>query len=180
METIQIATEALIQLVRNKIYAEAVLVLPDDVFEVKRTPSVILQGPKLSENAFRRSVSPTFNTDVKTFTFQENAPPRLYHLDFDIIVTVTQSSELLDFIYKLTRFLIVNPILEFQDGKCLNMTELIPLGGLSRVNLSNLRQCAGRIRVEDCPVYSDQIKSGKIIIKRTFQMNSDISEEITL
>jgi hypothetical protein len=36
---------------------DAVLVLPDDVFEVQHTPSIILQGPKLSENKLRRSQS---------------------------------------------------------------------------------------------------------------------------
>ena len=57
MSTIRTVTETLIRQVKADIHPDAVLVLPDDVFEVQRTPSVILQGPRVSENKLRRSQS---------------------------------------------------------------------------------------------------------------------------
>ncbi len=39
-----------------------------------------------------------------------------------------------------------------EDRGSLNLTEIVPLGGLRRVNLPNLRQSSGRCRIENCPV----------------------------
>ncbi len=38
----------------------------------------------------------------------------------------------------------------------------MPLGGLKRVNLSNLRQASGRCRIEDCPIYDGRVSTGKL------------------
>ena len=87
MSTIQTVTETLIRLAKQTIHPDTVLVFPDDLFEVQRTPSVILQGPKLAEDRFRRSQSRLFEKNVAELSFEECRFPRLYHLDFDLVVT---------------------------------------------------------------------------------------------
>jgi hypothetical protein len=58
----------------------------------------------------------------------------------------------------------------------LNLTLLAPLGGLRRVNLSNLRQASGRCRIEDCPVYDDVVTEGKLIHTRVFEFRDGVDE----
>jgi hypothetical protein len=69
-----------------------------------------------------------------------------------------------------------------QEGP-LNLTERVPLGGLRRVNLSNLRQATGGLRMEDCPVYDGLVTHGKLIRDRTFEFDGlppvDLSETRT-
>lgn len=179
MSTIRTVTETLIRQVKADIHPDAVLVLPDDVFEVQRTPSVILQGPRLSENKLRRSQSRLIEKDVDALSFEECSFPRLYHLEFDLIVTVDREVELLEFQESVSRFVQRNPVLTITDQGHLNLTEIAPLGGLNRVNLSNLKQSSGRIRVEDCPVYDGEIQNGHLIKDRTFQFHGSVNEERT-
>lgn len=59
-----------------------------------------------------------------------------------------------------------HPVLPVDDIGTLPLTELTPLGGFRRVNLSNLRQSSGRLRIEDCPVGDDALlcrASGKLV-----------------
>lgn len=49
------------------------------------------------------------------------------------------------------------------DHGTLNLTELVSLGGLKRVNLSNLRQASGRCRIEDCPVFDGRVIIGPLV-----------------
>jgi hypothetical protein len=161
--TIRTVTETFIRLVRREIHENAVLVLPDDVFEVKRTPSVLLQGPTLSENGARRSQSRCIERDPEALTFESCRAPRLYHLDFDLVVTTATEAELLDLAEKIARFYQLHPVLEIGAEGTLNLTERLPLGGLRRVNLSNLRQASGRARIEDSPVYDGEIQRGKLV-----------------
>jgi len=177
--TIRTVTETLIRKIKGDIHPDAVLVLPDDLFEVQRTPCVILQGPKLTENHQRRSLSRLIEKDIENLSYEECAFPRLYHLDFDLIVTVDRESELLDFHEAVSRFIQCTPVLPIDDKGALNLTELAPLGGLSRVNLSNLKQSAGRIRIEDCPVYDGQIHNGQLIKDRTFEFHGSVNEKRT-
>lgn len=179
MSTIQTATEALIRLAKQAIHPGAVLVLADDLFEVQSTPSVILQGPKLTEDRFRRSPTQLFEKNTADLSFVECRFPRLYHLDFDLVVTVDRESELLQFHESVSRFLQLNPVIPVADQGELNLTELVPLGGLTRVNLSNLRQSSGRLRIESCPVYDGEIRNGRLIWDRTFQFHGDVNEEQT-
>ena len=53
METVRTVVESFIRLVKAEIDPEAVLVAADDVFEVPKVPSLILQGPTLMENGDR-------------------------------------------------------------------------------------------------------------------------------
>jgi hypothetical protein len=88
LSTIQTATEALIRLAKQAIHQDAVLVFADDLFEVQSTPSVIIQGPKLTEDRFRRGQAQLFDKNTADLIFEECRFPRLYHLDFDLVVTV--------------------------------------------------------------------------------------------
>ena len=92
MNTIRIVIETLVRLVQAEVLPEAVLVAPDDVFEVKRTPSLLLQGPTLVENAARRTPARLIEKNVASFTYEECRHPRLYHLDFDVILTTARRS----------------------------------------------------------------------------------------
>lgn len=180
MSTIRTATETLIRLAKQAIHPNTVLVFTDDLFEVQRTPSVILQGPKLTEDAFRRSQSRLFEKNVADLSFEECRFPRLYHLDFDLVVTVDREAELLEFQESVSRFFQIHPVITVADQGELNLTELVPLGGLARVNLSNLRQSSGRIRIESCPVYDGDIRDGRLIRDRTFQFHGDVTEQRTI
>jgi hypothetical protein len=180
LSTIQTATEALIRLAKQTIHPDTVLVFTDDLFEVQCTPSVVLQGPKLTEDRLRRSQTRLFEKNTADLSFEECRFPRLYHLDFDLVVTVDREAELLDFQESVSRFLQLNPVISVADQGELNLTELVPLGGQARVNLSNLRQSAGRLRIESCPVYDGEIRNGRLIRDRTFQFHGDVNEEQTL
>lgn len=180
MNAIQTATETLIRIARQAIHPDTVLVFTDDLFEVQRTPSVILQGPKLTEDRFRRNQTRLFEKDVADLSFEECRFPRLYHLDFDLVVTVDREAELLQFHEAVSRFLQLNPVILIADQGELNLTEMVPLGGLARVNLSNLRQSSGRLRIESCPVYDGEIRNGRLIRDRTFQFHGGVNEEQTL
>jgi len=117
-----------------------------------------------------------FERQISDLTYTKSRSPRLYHLDFDVVVTAAKEAELLDLTEKVARFYQLFPALLVPDRGALNLTELVPLGGLRRVNLSNLRQASGRIRVEDCPVWDGRIESGKLIRDRLFEMRGALSE----
>ena len=154
--------ETFIRLAKSEIYASAVLVASDDMFEVSNVPSVILQGPTLTENGDRRTPAMLTRRSREELSFEQCRHPRLYHLDFDVVVTTGQEADLLDLTEKLARFYQLHPMLVVGEHGSLNITELVPLGGFKRVNLSNLRQSSGRCRIEDCPVYDGRVIAGKL------------------
>lgn len=149
--------ESFIRLAKAEIHPNAVLVSSDDIFEVT-TPSFVLQGPTITENANRRTLAKMVTRHSDGLTYDERNHPRLYHLDFDVIVTTATEGELLDLMEKVARFYQLHPVLP--SG--LSLMELVPLGGLKRVNLSSLRQASGRCRIEDCPVYDGKAQSGRL------------------
>lgn len=179
MSAIRKVVEEFIRLAKRDIHPDAVLVAADDVFEVKQTPSILLQGPGLTENTVRRTPARFLERDVAALSYEECNAPRLYHLDFDIIVTTATEPELLEFQERVARFYQVHPVLDMSPDGALNLTELTPLGGLKRVNLSNLRQASGRARIEDCPVYDGVVREGKLIRDRTFQYTGGLEETRT-
>ncbi len=176
---IKTAVESLIRLFKAEVHPDTVLVVSDDLFEVTTTPSIILQGPKMIENKLRRSSAKLFDKDEANLAFEECRYPRLYHLDFDLVVTVDREVELLEFQERIARFYQLYPALPIDNQGSLNVTEFVPLGGLARVNLSNLRQSSGRLRIEDCPVYDNEINNGRLIRDRTFQFHGALDEERT-
>lgn len=162
--------ETFIRLAKSEIHPGAVLVAADDVFEVTKTPSVVFQGPTLSEDGPRRTFGMQIQKNKPALTYEETREPRLYHLDFDIIVTTGKESDLLDLTEKVARIYQLRPVITVGDHGDLAMTELVPLGGLRRVNLSNLRQASGKCRIEDCPVYDGRVSAGTLIGEVTIEM----------
>lgn len=177
MDTIRPAIETLIRLFKTEVHPGALLVAPDDVFAVTKTPSVILQGPNLTENIDRRTLARIIEKDIPSLTYTSSAYPRLYHLDFDLVVTTAGEGELLEFQERIARFYQLHPVLTITDRGDLNLTERIPVGGLRRVNLSNLRQGSGRLRLEDCPIFDGREETGPLIKDRRFDYTGDINEE---
>ena len=87
MNVILNVVEAFIRLVKREVHAVAVLVAADDLFEVKRTPSVLLQGPVLTENTARRTPARLLERNVPALSYEECKAPRLYLMDFVILVS---------------------------------------------------------------------------------------------
>ncbi len=162
MDILREVVESFIRLAKSQIHPGAVLVAADDVFEVTNVPSVVLQGPTFTEDGARRTPAMLIRRNEADLTFEQCRLPRLYHLDFDVIVTTGKESDLLELIEKVARFYQLHPVLEVGARGSLNLTELVPLGGLKRVNLSNLRQASGRYRIEDCPIYDGRVVTGKL------------------
>ncbi|MCE5314010.1 MAG: hypothetical protein ABFD49_07045 [Armatimonadota bacterium] len=170
MELLREVVESFVRLVKSDVHSGATLVATDNVFEVTNVPSVVLQGPTLSEDSARRTSAMLVNRNESDMTFEECRHPRLYHLDFDVIVTCGNEPDLLDITGKLLRFYQLHTALAVGSYGSLNLTELTPLGGLKRVNLSNLRQASGRCRIEDCPVYDGRIQSGKLVADANIEL----------
>ncbi len=171
MELIREVVETFVRLIRAEVDPGAVLVAADDMFEVTKTPSVVLQGPTLTEDGDRRTPAILVKRNESDLTFEQRRHPRLYHLDFDVIVTTGKEGELLDLTEKIARFYQLHPALSVGEHGSLAITELVPLGGLKRVNLSNLRQSSGRCRIEDCPVYDGRVVTGKLATGLELQLN---------
>lgn len=162
MELIREVVEAFIRIAKIEIGPGALLVAADDMFEVTNVPSVVFQGPTLSEDALRRTPAMLVLRNEAELTFEQRKAPRLYHLDFDVIVTCGKEADLLDLTERIARFYQTHSSLDVPERGSLAVTELVPLGGLRRVNLSNLRQASGKCRIEDCPVYDGRVVSGKL------------------
>lgn len=163
MDILREVVESFIRLAKSEIHPGAVMVCADDIFEVTDVPSVVFQGPTLSEDGDRRTPAMLTRRNEADLTFEQCRHPRLYHLDFDVIVTTGKEAKLLELTEKIARFYQIHPTLAVGEHGSLAITELVPLGGLKRVNLSNLRQSSGRCRIEDCPVYDGRVVSGKLV-----------------
>ena len=174
---IQQATESLIRIIKREVHENSVIVFGDDVFEVKRLPSVILQGPSLAENKLRRCVAASFNNNVQAMTTEKSKHPRCYHLEFELIVTTGKEVEMLQMQEKVAAFLDAYPSVEVGNWGSLNLVELTPLGAHRRVNLSNLHQCSGKIRLEDCPIFAGEVVVGRLVSSMTFQFSGDVNRE---
>ena len=173
LDVLREVVESFIRLAKSEIHPNAMLVCSDDIFEVMEVPSVVLQGPTLAEDAVRRTPARQVRRNEGALSYEERRHPRLYHLDFDVVVTTGKESELLDLTEKVARFYQLHPVLAIGDHGTLNVTELLPLGGLKRVNLSNLRQSSGRCRIEDCPVYDGRVVSGKLATGLRLELSTE-------
>ena len=155
MDTIRLATETLLRLLKTEIAPDAVLVAADDLFEAVKVPTLLLQGPLLTEDGPRRTLAPWATCDRDAMTFVGGRYPRLYHLDFELVVSTGTEQVLLKLTGRMALLYQRCPVLAVPELGVLPLTELTPLGGMRRVNLSNLRQASGRCRIEDCPVGDD-------------------------
>ncbi|CAM2070222.1 hypothetical protein SCOR_32905 [Sulfidibacter corallicola] len=180
MDTLLLTIESLIRLCQADIDGNTILVPKDDPFEVKRLPSVILQGPVLEEHKRRRTMATFINRDLPNLTYTEGRFPRLYHLVFDLIVTTRTERELIQFHEVVARFFARHPQLQVADRGTLTLTVDKPLGSVARVNLSNLRQASGQFRVEDCPIFDGALQTGKLIRDRMVAFEGCQHETITI
>jgi hypothetical protein len=177
MTVLREVVETFVRLLRAEVHAGAVLVPPDDVFEVTKVPSLVVQGPMVTEDGARRCPARLLAKDVEEVTYSEQSPPRLYHLDFDLIATAGDGAGLLDVQENVARFFQAHQTLPVGELGDLNLTLLAPLGGLRRVNLSNVRQASGRCRIEDCPIHEEGVITGKLITTRIFEYRGDVVED---
>jgi hypothetical protein len=177
MTQLREVVETFVRLLRAEVHSGAVLVPPDDVFEVTKVPSLVMQGPTVTEDRARRCPARLLVKDVEEVAYTEQAHPRLYHLDFDLIATAGDGPELLDLQEKAAQFFQSHQALPVGELGELNLTLLTPLGGVRRVNLSNLRQASGRCRIEDCPIYEEGIITGKLITTRVFEFRGGVAED---
>jgi len=152
MDTIRLTTEALIRLFQAEIDPHTLLVAADDVFEATEVPALLLQGPTPVEDARRRTLAQWTERDQAAMSFRRGRYPRLYHLEFELVASAGDERSLLTLIGKVAALYQRIPLLTVPDMGALPLTEVTPLGGGRRVNLSNLRQASGRLRIEDCPV----------------------------
>lgn len=167
MDTICLAAEALIRLFQAEVDPRTLLVAADDVFEAAEVPALLLQGPTLVEDARRRTLAQWTERDQATMACRRGRYPRLYHLEFDLVASTGNERSLLTLVGNVAALYQRMPLLAVPDIGELPLTELTPLGGWRRVNLSNLRQASGRLRLEDCPVGDAdtlQTETGRLIV----------------
>ena len=178
MYSVRDVVETFVRLIKLEILQDAVLVLPDDAYEIQQVPSLVIQGPKLIENKTRRTMAKEIVKDIDALTFEEREYPRFYHLDFDFVATTAKEAELIDLVAGIVKFFAFHREIEISlDGDGLNLTELVPMGGLNRVNLTNLRQSSGKYRIEDCAVYGGEVVEGKLIVDRIFDYSGSALDE---
>ncbi len=165
---IQEACNALVAKLRGGVLPQVVIVGKDDFHEIKQVPSLLLVGPALVLDKPKRFLLSDFVVDEPSLTYTETHQPWFYHLDFDLVLSTGTGVELLGLVSAVTAFLRANVALEVPpDGRFL-LTELIPMGGLVRPNLSNLRQASGRCRIETVPVPDGYQATGSLITGREF------------
>ncbi|MFQ5647429.1 MAG: hypothetical protein ACE5GM_10900 [bacterium] len=169
MYSVREVIETFIRKLQADITAQTVLISRNDFFEATKLPSLIIQGPEITENRSRRTKAKLVTTDKGALTYDERNYPRFYHFDFDFILTAEKETELLDLQEKVMKFFLKNPELSVNADDSIHMVELIPIGGLARPNLTNLRQASGKYRLEDVEIYDDSLVQGKLIDTRIFE-----------
>ncbi len=179
--------EALIRKLQAVLTPHTVLVPLNDYYEIKQVPSLLVIGPKMEENRAKRVSEQIVVIDRDALTYTERKWPRFYHLDFDFVLTAANGMELLELQESLISFFLDNIAVAVpvtagwglgpfgiepwgsEDGALkFYLREMIPIGGLDRPNLSNLRQASGRYRIEDVPIFDHILEEGKLVLYRNF------------
>ena len=161
--------EALMKKLQTDVTPNTVLVPPNDYYEIKQTPSLLVIGPKLEENRSKRNSEKRIEVDRDNLSYTERNWPRYYQLDFDFVLTAANGMELLELQEKVIAFFLDNR--EVATAECVfKLQEMVPIGGLERPNLSNLRQASGRYRIEDVEVFDHDVFEGKIVLYRNFRL----------
>ena len=175
MYSVREVIESFIRKIQADITPQAVLINKNDLFETTKIPSLVIQGPTITENKRRRTTNAIkeYKIDETAKTYEERNYPRFYHFDFDFILTTGNETDLLDLQGKIIQLFILNPSLAINAEDNINLMEITPMGGLARPNLSNLRQAAGKYRMEDVLVYAGDMTQGRLIIDRIFQYKKD-------
>ena len=100
--------EALIRKLQSDVLENTVLVPPNEYYEIKQTPSLLVIGPKLEENREKRISEKRVEVDRDNLSYTERNWPRYYHLDFDFVLTTDTGPELLDLQEKVIPFFLDN------------------------------------------------------------------------
>lgn len=185
--SIRESIETLIRKLQADVTPNTVLVPLNDYYEIKQTPSLLVIGPKLEENRSKRNSEKRVEVDRDNLSYFERNWPRFYHLDFDFVLTAANGMELLELQEKVIAFFLDNRAVAVpvaagwglgpfgiepwgsEDGALkFYLREMIPIGGLDRPNLSNLRQASGRYRIEDMPIFDHVLEEGKLVLHRDF------------
>ena len=169
---IQQTCEALVAKLRADVLPQVVIVGKGDLHEVKQTPSLLLVGPTLVLDKPKRFLLSDVVVDEPTLTYSETHEPWYYHLDFDLVLNTGAGTELLSLVQAVTGFFRANVALDVAPDARFLLTEMIPLGGLVRPNLSNLRQASGRYRIETVPVYDGYQATGPVVVDREFSVGA--------
>jgi len=127
--------EALIRKLQSDVTQNTSLVPPNDYYEIKQTPSLLVIGPKLEENRSKRVSEKRIEVDRDNLSYTERNWPRYYHLDFDFVLTAANGVELLDLQEKAIVFFLDNLEIII-TGFSFNLREMVPIGGLDRPNYS--------------------------------------------
>lgn len=175
---LQSAADALIDRLRERVTPHTFLIERDDVFEVKRTPSLVLQGPDLTEHEARRSMEPVVSKDIASLTYELDQPVRFYHADFEVILTCAKQAQLFELQAKVLDMFASLSYLDLSNGPKLGITEITPMGGLKKPNLSNLRQSVGRYRIEDVPLMPGETVTGKLITTVVTEFRDEDTSEL--
>ena len=179
MSSLRAVVEKMMGLIQADILPGATIVPADDPFEIKATPSLLVQGPTLTQDLERRSMAKICETNLTDNSYVMGLSPAYYNLDFDIVVNTSNVQTLLDLQEKCALFFRQHAVLTVSSELSLRITELVPVGGFSKINLSNLRRAAGRFRIEDFPVFSGDFYAGKLILKRTIEyQNGNVPTEV--
>ena len=111
---------------------------PDDVFEVTKVPSLVVQGSVVVEDFARRCPAHLLVKQDEPEGYVERAHPRLYHLDFDLSATAGTVRGCWSCRRRWRGFFQAHTVLPVRELEALNLTLLVSLGRLRRVNPSNL------------------------------------------
>ncbi len=181
MSTIQTVTETLIRLAKQAIHPDTVLVFPDDPVRGPAHPQRHPPGAEADRRPFPPQPEPPVREECRGAEFRgvpvsPALSPR-FRPGGNRWIGRPNCSVFTSRYHGSFSFTRRSPS---PTRGSLNLTELVPLGGLARVNLSNLRQSSGRIRIESCPVYDGDLRDGRLIRDRTFQFHGDVTEQRTI
>ena len=99
MYSVREVIESFIRKLQMDISPHAVLINKNDFFETTDIPSLVIQGPTITENKNRRTAAlavKEYRIDEEGKTYEERNYPRFYYFDFDFILTTGTDAELRD------------------------------------------------------------------------------------
>ena len=102
------SVETLVRELQTDVLEHTVLVPPNEYYEIKHMPSLLVIGPKMEENRAKRVSEKIIVIDRDALTYTERNWPRFYHLDFDFVLTAGNGMELLELQESLISFFLDN------------------------------------------------------------------------
>lgn len=178
--SINAAQEAFLAFLRAKIIKRVVVTEEGDHLEITDPPVLVLVGPNVQENRALRGmqeIAVSVNLDAGTYEGQRR-PPRYYSVEYQLLLFSADGERLAKYRDRILQRFPDNPHVEYQvevgadglfDVKA-DLVEVTAMGSFRRPNLSNLKQVSGIYRLENVPVFSDEVFTGKLVTKVTVEM----------